>query len=299
MAVTACGSSTPTLPDKELPPAPLVVPVIAAAGDISCAPTSRAACRMMDTATALGFAAPDVVLALGDLQYEEGEFVNFTRMYTPSWGRYKPITRPVAGNHEYQTPGAQGYFDYFNGPNQLNGPAGDRRRGYYSFHLGAWNVIALNSNCREVGGCHLGSPQELFLRAALQASDAMCTMAVLHHPLFSSGVNGSTADIRPLWQTLYDFGADVVLNGHEHVYERFPPQTPQGVSDPRRGIRQFTVGTGGHSLTPFRPPLLSSEVRSNDDFGVLRMELHPDHYSWEFIPVMGGTFNDTGSQRCH
>ena len=300
VAVTGCGSPMPTLPRDVPPPSPpLVVPVIAVAGDISCAPVSRGACRQMETAQAVEFAAPDLVFALGDTQYENGELVNFNRMYAPSWGRFKAITRPAVGNHEYQTPGAQGYFDYFNGTNQLNGPAGDRRRGYYSFHLGAWNIIVLNSNCREVGGCHLGSPQEQFLRLALQSSDAHCTMAFMHHPLFSSGVNGPTPELRPLWQTLYDFEADLVLNAHEHVYERFAPQTPQGVPDPRRGIRQFTVGTGGHTLTPFRQPFRTSEVRANDDFGILRMELHPDQYSWEFIPVIGGTFNDFGGQRCH
>jgi hypothetical protein len=298
LAVTACGSEMPTLPQASAPPPTPVIPVIAAAGDISCAPNSRAACRQMDTALAVEYAAPDVVLPLGDTQYEAGESLNFARMYTPSWGRFKPITRPVVGNHEYQTPGAQGYFDYFNGVNQINGPAGDRRRGYYSYHLGAWNVIALNSNCREVGGCHLGSPQELFLRQALANSDATCTLAYFHHPLFSSGVNRGSPDLRPLWQTLYDFRADLVLNAHEHLYERFEPQTPQGVPDPERGILQITVGTGGHSLTPFREILRTSDVRNNDDFGVLRLELHPGHVTWEFIPVPGGTFNDSGSRRC-
>jgi hypothetical protein len=298
LAVTGCGSELPVLPEASPPPLPRVIPVVAAAGDISCAPTSRAACRQMDTALALEYARPDVVLALGDTQYEAGELANFNRMYAPSWGRFKTITRPVVGNHEYYTPGASGYFDYFNGPNQLTGPAGDRRRGYYSYHLGAWNVIALNSNCREVGGCHLGSPQELFLRQALANSDAICTLAYFHHPLFSSGVNRGSPEVRPLWQTLYDFRADLVLNGHEHVYERFEPQTPQGVPD-QRGILQITVGTGGHSLTPFREIVRTSEVRKNDDYGVLRLELHPDQVTWEFIPAPGGTFHDSGSLRCH
>ena len=298
LAVTGCGSETPTLPQVSPPPPPLLVPVIAAAGDISCAPAGRTACRQMDTALAVEYAAPDVVLALGDTQYEAGELANFTRMYGPSWGRFKPITRPVVGNHEYQTPGASGYFDYFNGANQLTGAAGDRRRGYYSYHLGAWNVIALNSNCREVGGCHFGSPQELFLRQSLANSDAQCTLAYFHHPLFSSGVNRGTPEVRPLWQTLYDFRADLVLNGHEHLYERFEPQTPQGVPDHERGIMQITVGTGGHSLTPFREILRTSDLRNNDDYGVLRLELHPDKVTWEFIPVPGGTFNDAGSRRC-
>ena len=301
LAVSACGSpSRPTLPDRFPSPTPEpTIPVIAAAGDISCAPNSRAACRQMDTALAVEYAAPDVVLALGDTQYEQGELFNYNRMYHPSWGRFKAKTRPVVGNHEYETPFAEGYFDYFNGPNQLTGPAGDRRRGYYSFHLGAWNLIALNSNCREVGGCGPGSPQDLFLRQTLALSDARCTLAYMHHPLFSSGVNRGSPEIRPLWQTLYDFGADVVLNGHEHVYERFEPQTPQGVPDHERGILQITVGNGGHSLTPFREILRTSDLRNNDDFGVLRLELHPEFVTWEFIPGPGGTFNDSGTFKCH
>jgi hypothetical protein len=276
--------------------------VIAAAGDISCAPTSRAGCRQLDTALALGFAEPDVVLALGDTQYEAGELANYVSMYGPSWGRYKAITRPTVGNHEYGTPGAAGYFDYFNGPGRATGPAGERGRGYYSFDLGAWHVIALNSNCREAGGCQAGSPQEVWLRVDLQSIDSLCTLAFFHQPLFSSGQNGPSPEVRPLWQALYDFNADVILNGHDHDYERFAPQTPQGVADMQRGIRQFVVGTGGYSLTRFGSPLRNSEVRHDQSFGVLRMELLPESYAWEFLAAPGGegsTFTDTGGQRCH
>ena len=296
----ACGTD-PTGPPRNDPPPPAVTKVIAAAGDISCAPDSRAHCRQMDTATAVEWIAPDVVLALGDLQYERGEFANFLRMYAPSWGRFKAITRPAVGNHEYETPRASGYYDYFNGVAQQSGAAGDRGRGYYSFQIGAWHVVALNSNCHEVGGCHPGSPQEVWLRADLQSIDSRCTLAFFHHPLFSSGVNGGAANLRPLWQALYDFDADVILNGHEHLYERFMPQTPQGVPDSRRGIRQITVGTGGHSLTRFVTRERTSEVGSNQAFGVLKMELQPDSYTWEFIPAPGAaaTFTDAGGQPCH
>jgi hypothetical protein len=253
----------------------------------------------MQTSNVIEQIDPHVVLALGDNQYDAGELENYVAMYQPSWGRFKAITRPVPGNHEYQMPFARGYYDYFDGPGRLTGPAGDRNRGYYSFDVGAWHFVALNSNCREVGGCQAGSPQEVWLRVDLQSSDSPCTLAYFHHPLFSSGPNGNTAPLRPLWQALYDFNADVVLNGHDHIYERFAPQTPQGVADPARGIRQFVVGTGGHSLTRIVALQPNSEVRSNEAFGVLKMELGADEYAWEFRPVAGATFTDAGSARCH
>lgn len=280
-------------------PRPLFVPIIAAAGDISCAPGMRAACEQMATADVIGQISPHAVLALGDTQYDAGEIENYIAAYQPSWGRFKAVTRPVPGNHEYQSPGARGYYDYFNGPGQATGAAGDRTRGYYSFDIGAWHFVALNSNCREIGGCQAGSPQEVWLRVDLQSSDSRCTLAFFHHPLFASGPNGSTPAVRPLWQALYDFNADVVLSGHEHVYERYAPQTPQGVADPARGIRQFVVGTGGHSLTRMVAIQPNSEVRSNQAFGVLKMELGGDQYSWEFRPVTGSPFTDSGTAFCH
>ena len=298
--MAACGSD-PRLPQSIDSPPMATTVVIAAAGDISCAPESRAPCRQMDTATAIEWAGPDAVLVLGDTQYESGELANFERMYTPSWGRFKAITRPAVGNHEYQTPRAAGYFDYFNGRGQQTGPAGDRNRGYYSFDLGAWHVVALNTNCHEVGGCHAGSPQEMWLRLDLAASDSRCTLAFFHHSLFASGPNGNQPQIRSLWQALYDFDTDVILSAHEHLYERFAPQTPQGVADPRRGIRQIVVGTGGHSLTRFVTRERNSETGTNQAFGILRMELRPDSYAWEFMAAPGeaATFTDSGAQPCH
>ena len=296
----ACGSPGPTnVPQGNRSPRPLVVPVIAAAGDISCAPGMRAACRQMDTAAVVEGIAPDLVLALGDNQYDAGELENYMAAYHPSWGRFKAQTRPVPGNHEYQMPFARGYYDYFNGVGRSTGPAGERNRGYYSFDVGAWHFIALNSNCRDIGGCHSGSPQELWLRLDLLASDARCTLAYFHHPLFASGPNGNNPPLRPLWQALYDFGADVVLSGHDHLYERYAPQTPHGVPDPERGIRQFVVGTGGHSLTRFVAIQPHGEARSNDAFGVLKMELGAEGYAWEFRPVTGSTFTDFGGAACH
>ena len=185
-------------PQGDPSPRPLPIPVIAAAGDISCAPGMRSSCMQMETASLIGEISPHVVLPLGDTQYESGELANFVAAYQPSWGRFKALTRPVPGNHEYQTAGARGYYDYFNGPGQAAGAAGDRARGYYSFDMGAWHVIALNSNCREVGGCQAGSPQEVWLRVDLQASDARCTLAYFHHSLFASGPNGNSPQVRAL-----------------------------------------------------------------------------------------------------
>ena len=253
----------------------------------------------MQTADLIGEISPDLLLPLGDNQYESGEIEDYLAAYQPSWGRFKVITRPVPGNHEYQMPFARGYYDYFNGPGRPTGPAGDRARGYYSYDVGAWHFVALNSNCRDIGGCQTGSPQDLWLRLDLATSDSQCTLAYFHHPLYTSGPNGNTVALRPLWQSLYDFGADVVLNGHDHIYERFAPQTPQGVPDPERGIREFVVGTGGHSLTRVVAVQRNSEVRSNEAFGALRMELSADHYTWEFRPVAGSTFTDSGAGRCH
>lgn len=298
LILAACGSPGPMLPPQG-DPTPSPPFVIAAAGDISCAPGMRASCKQMETADVIGQIAPQAVLALGDNQYDSGELENYLFAYQPSWGRFKAITRPVPGNHEYQMPFARGYYDYFNGQGRLTGPAGDRSRGYYSFDMGAWHFIALNSNCRDVGGCQAGSPQEVWLRVDLQASDSRCTLAYFHHPLFASGPNGNAPQMRALWQALYDFNADLVLNGHDHVYERYAPQTPQGVADPARGIRQFVVGTGGHSLTRFVAIQPNSEVRSNEAFGVLKMELAFDGYAWEFRPVTGSAFTDSGSGTCH
>lgn len=296
----SCGSPNPTGPPADEPgPRPLLVPIIAAAGDISCVPAMRASCVQGATAEVIRQIAPHAVLALGDNQYDSGELENYLAAYQPTWGLFKAVTRPVPGNHEYQMSRARGYYDYFNGPGVATGAAGDRERGYYSFDLGAWHFIALNSNCRDIGGCHVGSPQEFWLRLDLQASDARCTLAYFHHPLFASGPNGNTPQVRPLWQALYDFNADVVLSGHEHLYERYVPQTPQGVRDPERGIRQFVVGTGGHSLTRFVTVQPNSEVRSNEAFGVLKMALGSNGYTWDFRPVAGSHFTDFGSASCH
>jgi 3',5'-cyclic AMP phosphodiesterase CpdA len=276
--------------------------VIAAAGDIACDPASQsfhrghgtaAACHMGATARLLGKLDPQVVLTLGDNQYENGTLAKFHRSYDRSWGRLKGRTRPAPGNHDYRTPRATGYFDYF-GP-----AAGPRSRGYYSFNLGGWHLLALNSECAQVGGCAKGSRQERWLRADLAAHPARCTLAYWHKPRFSSGMHGNNATYTAFWQALYRAGAEVVLVGHDHDYERFAPQTPSGRADRARGIRQFVVGTGGKTHYGFRTMRANSQVRNSGTFGVLRLALHPAGYDWRFVPEPGKTFTDRGHGTCH
>ena len=228
---------------------------------------------------------------LGDAQYPDGTLAEFQESFDPTWGRFKSVMYPSVGNHEYHTPGAAGYFDYF-GP-----AAGPRDKGYYSFDIGAWHLIALNSNCPEIGGCEEGSAQEQWLRADLAGSSASCTLAYWHHPLFSSGAHGSNPRMAAIWQTLYDHGVDVVLSGHDHNYQRFAPQTADGVAD-AQGPREFVVGTGGRSLYPTGPPIANQEAQGQDTFGVLKLTLHTTSYEWQFVPETGGTFGDMGSATC-
>jgi hypothetical protein len=271
-------------------------PVIAAAGDIACGTETPATapCHQRQTSDLLVQGGFDAVLPLGDNQYEAGALADFQAFYHPTWGRVKPITHPVPGNHEYATRNASGYFSYF-GP-----AAGDPSKGYYSFNLGSWHFIALNSNCQNIGGCHRGSPQEQWLRVDLATNQNACTLAYWHHPRFTSGsVHHSDARTQPFWQALYEFHADVVLSGHQHNYERFAPQTPSGGADPSNGIRQFVVGTGGKDLYPLgSTPAPNSVVRHDDTFGVLKLTLRSTSYEWEFLQEAGRTFTDTGNATC-
>ena len=275
-----------------------------AAGDAACDPATAnydasdgPRCRQRAVSDLMLADPADRLLALGDLQYEQGTHANFIGSYDQTWGRLKSITRPVVGNHEYDdpAPGAEGYFDYFNGAGVTDGPAGTRDRGYYSFDLGAWHVVALNSNCSEIS-CAAGSPQLEWLRADLAAHPARCTLAFFHHPLVSSRATNET--VKPFWDELYAAGAEVILVGHAHLYERHAPQTPSGAPHPA-GIRQFIVGTGGHSLqTPgTTPPTI--EAADATTFGALRLTLADGSYSWQFRPAAGGTFSDAGSDACH
>jgi ABC-type transporter MlaC component len=263
--------------------------VLVGAGDIASCTSDG------DEATAdLLDAIDGVVFTLGDHAYEAGTPIEFAACYEPSWGRHKARTRPTPGNHDYYSPGASGYFDYF------GRAAGEPGKGYYSYDLGSWHIIVLNSNCEEIGGCARGSPQERWLRADLAAHPRTCTLAYWHHPRFSSGPHGSEPGLDALWQALYAHGADVVLAGHDHVYERFAPQRPDGEPDLASGLRQFVVGTGGGSHHQFGgPAVANSEVRNDDTFGVLKLTLRPATYEWQFIPVAGKTFTDSGTGRCH
>jgi hypothetical protein len=236
---------------------------------------------------------PGTVAVLGDSVYQRGTPAEFAACYAPSWGRFKARTRPTAGNHEYGTPGAAGYYAYF-GPR-----AGHPERGWYAYRLGDWRVVVLNSNCGRVGGCGPGSPQLRWLRAELRTHQAACTLAYWHHPRFSSGLHGDDPTVAPFWDALYAAGAEVVLTGHDHHYERLGPLSPAGRVDRARGIRQFVVGTGGRSHYPTVRRAPASEVRDWQTFGILRLRLRPGAYEWRFVAVAGSRFADSGSARCH
>ncbi len=282
-------------------------PVIAAAGDIACDPTSpvyhdgsgtSTSCRQKYTSNLLVNTGLTAVLVLGDNQYDCGGYDAFVDVYKPTWGRVKSITHPVVGNHEYLTTGgtdcstnAAGYFQYF------GSLAGSPSKGYYSFNIGAWHIIALNSNCSHVGGCGSGSPQYNWLKWDLASHTNLCTLAFWHHPLFSSGGYTSAA-VQAFWNLLYTCHADVILNGHAHIYERFAPQTPSGTAD-SHGLREFIVGTGGENHTSIGTIAANSQVRNNTTFGVLELTLHSGSYSWKFVPESGQTFTDSGSTSCH
>ena len=282
---TAAPTQTPTSSPTSTPTAsPTPDLVMAGAGDIASCESEG------DEATAILLEGIEgTVFTTGDNVYPDGSFDEYIDCYDPTWGRFKDRTFPSAGNHDYGTEAGEGYYRYF-GP-----AAGNPGEGYYSYQLGTWHIIVLNSNLSVASG----STQEQWLRADLAAHTAVCTLAYWHHPRFSSGeVHGSNRDMGPLWQALYEYGADVVLNGHEHHYERFEPQNPDGLADPARGIRQFVVGTGGRSHYAFDAPIANSAVRETGTYGVLKLTLHSTSYSWEFVPELGQTFTDSGTAPC-
>jgi calcineurin-like phosphoesterase family protein len=255
-------------------------PVFVGAGDIaSCG-------RRTDEATAILLdSIPGTVFTLGDNVYQDGTLAEFNDCY--AWARHKSRTRPVPGNHDYHTPGAAGYFDYF------GAAAGDRSKGYYSYDLGAWHIIAMNSEIDQMAG----SAQEQWLRTDLASHSNVCTLAYWHAPRFSSGQHGNNTDLQALWQALYEYRADVVLNGHDHSYERFAPQNPDGQAD-ASGIREFVVGTGGIGLYLFQTIEPNSQVRNDTTHGVLKLTLHATSYDWQFVPIAGETFTDSGTANC-
>ena len=292
-ASAQCGGDTQTRPTPSPPTsrgtAPPSIPrppasqqVFVGAGDIGLcgSPGPELTAKLLD-----GIAG--TVFTLGDNAYNSGTAREYRDCYDPSWGRHKDRTRPVPGNHEYESPGAAPYFEYF-GFNA--GPAG---LGYYSFDLGAWHIVALNSNI----AARRDSVQGQWLRADLMSSQSRCTIAYWHHPLFTSGPDGATAEMRDFWSILYDAGVELVLAGHDHDYERFAPQDPDGGRDLARGVREFVVGTGG--ATPYRFLNIhpNSEARLSGVFGVLKLALEDDGYRWEFVSTLG--VGDAGNGSCH
>jgi len=280
-AGTRCGEPSRT-------PSPLHV---VAAGDIAYCGDRAASTTPAARTARLVAASDDLVLTLGDAAYESGTPSEYANCFHPTWGAFKDRIRPSPGNHDYYTAGAQGYYDYF------GAKAGPDRRGYYSFDQGGWHFISLNA----MADLSPGSAQMRWLLDDLASSrDSLCTLAVLHYPAFNSGANhGSVTAMRPAFDALQSAGVELVLSGHEHVYERFAPQRSDGTADPARGLRQFVVGTGGHVLMAFGAPLANSEFRHNSGWGVLRLALEAGRYGWKFVSVDDGAVIDAGSGNCH
>ncbi len=273
---------------------------VAAVGDIACDPGSSSfaggvgsgmRCRQRAVADLVASRRPAAFLPLGDIQYEDGTLAAFRASYDKAFGRFRSITYPVVGNHEYHTAGAAGYFDYF------GARAGARGKGWYSVDLGAWHVVALNANCGEVS-CRAGSEQESWLRADLARNRSRCTLALWHQPRWSSGSeHGDSTSVAPLVEALHAGGVDVLLSAHDHDYERFAPQNPDGVLDRARGVRQFVVGGGGKNLYTVSGKQ-NTEAKDDTTFGALFLTLSPSSYSWRYAAAVG-SYSDSGSTACH
>jgi hypothetical protein len=287
-ASTRRGGIAAIGPTTEPPAAPPPATLLAAGDIASC---DSAGDEL--TGSLLDLVPGATVATLGDTVYETGTAAEFAACYDTTWGKAKVRTKPAPGNHDYLTFRAGGYYAYF-GPT-----AGDQFKGYYSYDLGAWHVLVLNSNCGWVA-CDAGSPQEQWIRKDLDEHPSVCTLAYWHHPRFSSGAeHGSNLTMVDIYATLYERGVDVVLAGHDHDYERFAPLDPAGAVDQARGIRSFVVGTGGRSHYPFGTPLPGSEVRNADTYGVLSLTLRATGYDWRFLTPPGSKFTDAGSGGCH
>lgn len=262
--------------------------VLVGAGNIALCGTDNdeATAQLLDGISGTVFTA-------GDNAYPNGTASDYANCYDPTWGRHKSRTYAALGNHEYDSSStAEAAFDYF------GARAGPRGQGYHSFDVGNWHVIVLNANPTFVATA-AGSPQEQWLRNDLSANQRRCTLAIWHHPRFYQGTFGRNASVKPFWDALHAADADVVVNGHFHLYERYAPQTPDGEVDPQRGLRQFIVGTGGRGRDALVEPHPNVEVRDNTGFGVLQLILRADDYSWDFVPAQGSTFADSGSASCH
>jgi hypothetical protein len=271
-------------------PRPGVTVTIVAAGDIACDPASNVGapqdCDQAATANEIGQLNPTAVLTLGDDQYDDGTGAAFDSVFAATWGKYRSIMYPAVGNHEYLTKGASGYFGYFGVPP------------YYSFNLGDWHLIALDSECQYVGGCEVGSAQERWLMADLAAHPSTCTLVYWHEPKWSSGEHGDATQMSAIWADLVSAHVSVVLSGHNHDYERFAPLDAKGQPN-STGVTEFVVGTGGKNHYGFvAAPLTGELVRNDTSFGVIDMTLGPTGYSWRFVPAPSYTFTDSGSANC-
>jgi len=236
---------------------------------------------------------PGVVFTAGDNSNEKGTMEQYQECFGPSWGRHLGRIRPSAGNHDYQTVDAEDYFSYF------GDAAGKSGEGYYSYEMGDWHIIVLNSNCLSIDGCGPSSPQIAWLKEDLEIHPNLCTLAYWHHPRWSSNFYGDSEWLDTFWQVLYEHRVELIINGHDHYYERLTPQNPDGDIDLEEGIRQIILGTGGVEHAEYYELTKNSEVRNNEDFGVLKLDLFPGHYEWEFIPVAEDGFTDSGSDICH
>ncbi len=290
LSPTPVRTSTRT-PTRTPTPSPFD-PVILAAGDIArCGDTGD-----LHTAALIEKIPNATVLPLGDNAYESGTPQNYAGCYDPAWGAFKARTRPVPGNHDYLTAGAAGYFGYF------GALAGDPKKGYYSYNLGSWHLLAINSDCSPVGGCGAGSAEEKWVRADLAASKAKCTLAYWHHAYYTALAKGGTGPapaMSAIFTDLYNAGAEIVLSGHIHAYERFAPQNASGSLDAARGVVQFVVGTGGSNFTPLLQPLAPNTLAHQDTvFGVLKLTLHAASYTYQFLPI-SGQYTDSGTVNCH
>jgi hypothetical protein len=268
-----------------------VYALLVGAGDIAVCPDFMGARK---TASLLERYPDAAIFTAGDNTQSNGTEDEFRNCFDPSWGRFKSRIHPSPGNHDANTDQLAPYFNYF------GDAAGERGKGYYSYELGDWHVISLNSNCELAGGCRAGSPQEQWLKADLAVHPAGCTLAYWHAPMFNSGHHGNYGEMIDLWRNLYDAGAELIINGHDHHYERFAPQDPDGNADPERGIREFIVGTGGAWFQDITwDPQPNSEVIIQNVHGLLKLELISAHYNWEFVPVPGSEATDAGTQMCH
>ncbi len=294
---TALPAPTTTMAPSEEPDGIRIVAV----GDIACDPSSSSfegglgtdsSCQQQATSDLVVDAGYAAFLGLGDLQYEDGTDQAFMASYDPSWGRVKDITFPVPGNHEYHTSHASGYYSYF------GSSAGDPDEGYYSYDIGDWHLVALNSNC-DVVSCSEGSPQESWLRTDLATNSKRCALVYWHHPLYSSGKHGNNPEVAPLYRAAYEFGVEVAIAGHDHHYERFAPQDASGNLDPAAGIREFVVGSGGKSHYAVEQAMTNSEALDSETFGVLELTLLPERYEWRFVPRDGRLYTDSGADTCH